>query len=152
MNMLQPVRITSENFRFGSVVNAQTGIPTAEGPTFKFWSDIANYRIDGNTEIGLCTVYRDDARPLDMVERHLYTPELLIPIDTPFVLPIADDSNTVHAYTVEIGEAVVIDPGVWHGPCLPVGKDTATYYVIFRKGTPAEDVEKKDIEPVTIKL
>lgn len=150
MKSIEPVRITKENFCFGSVASTPTDTPTAEGKTFKFWSNIADYRIDGNTEIGLCTVYRDDTLPLDIVERHLYTPEFLIPIDAPFILPIVGDDEKVHAFKVEIGESVVIDPGVWHGPCIPVGKKEATYFVIFRKGTPREDVEKKQIDAVSI--
>lgn len=143
--------IEVDNFKaFGTVLKKPVHEPTAQGDTFKYWSDIVNYKIDGDTEIGLCTVYKDDSKPLKTVERHLYTPEILIPVDAPFVLPVVTDHDTVHAFKVNIGEAVIIDPGVWHGPCLPVGKNESTYYVIFRKGTPGDDVEKKDISGVMI--
>jgi ureidoglycolate hydrolase len=58
--------------------------------------------------------------------------------------------QSAHAFRVEIGEAVVIDPGVWHGACLPVGRDVSSYFVIFRRGTPGEDVEKKQVEPFLV--
>lgn len=150
MKKIEPVRISSENFHFGSVVIAPAGKPTAEGSTFKFWSNIADYRINGSTEMGLCTVYRNDILPLDTVERHLHTPECLIPIDASIILPIVGSDSEIHAFRIEVGESVVIDPGVWHGPCLPVGKNEATYFVLFRKGTPHEDVEKKQIEAISI--
>jgi len=147
---IQSQVIDQDNFKqFGRVLKKPLHEPMAKEQKFSFWSDLVNYKIDGHTEIGLCTVYHSDT-PLKTVERHLYTPEILIPVDAPFVLPVIADDGAVHAYKVGIGEAVVVDNGVWHGPCLPVGKPESTYYVIFRKGTPSEDVEKKEIPEVTI--
>lgn len=140
---------------FGRVVKSPSGKPTAEGPSFRFWSDLASYLVEGQTEIGLCTVVCPDPVVLTGVERHLRTPEILIPVDAPFVLPVLKDGRPegeLGAFQVGIGEAVVIDAGVWHGPCLPVGVKKSTYFVIFRKGTPHEDVEKKAIVPVSLEL
>jgi hypothetical protein len=44
----------------------------------------------------------------------------------------------------------VINPGVWHGACLPAGADSSWYFVVFRRGTPKTDVEKQPVEPFTI--
>ncbi len=138
---------------YGSVVTIPSGRTTSESPEYKFWSDIAHYHIDGETEIGVCTVYESQQQVLTGIERHLRTPEILIPIDGPFILPLAREINgkiVVDAFTVAVGEAVVINPGVWHGPCLPVGQPSESYYVIFRRGTPAEDVEKRTIPAAEI--
>jgi ureidoglycolate hydrolase len=140
---------------FGRVVKHPSGTPTAQGPDFRFWSDLASYAIAGETEIGLCTVYRQPSPTIAGLERHLSTPEILIPVDAPFVLPLLSDGRPeteLKAFRVGIGEAVVINAGVWHGPCIPVGKADATYFVIFRRGTPREDVEKKGIAPITLTL
>jgi ureidoglycolate hydrolase len=85
-------------------------------------------------------------------ERHLNTPEILIPSDTPFVLPLLSEEGQVEAFHINLGEAVVIHSGVWHGPCIPVNKSKATYFVIFRQHTPAEDVEKKSIADVIVQV
>lgn len=148
--------ITPENFaKFGKVVTTPKENPTAQAKEFKFWSDIADYHIDGETEIGLCTVYKQPQIEIVGVERHLKTPEILIPIDAPFILPVLLDGEpdaNVQAFQTEIGEAAVINPGVWHGACIPVGKDESSYFVIFRKKTPQEDVVKKPIEIVTLEV
>lgn len=142
--------ITEENFKkFGKVVKSPKSDPTAQAADFKFYSDIANYEIDGSTEIGICTVYKQPKNIIEGMERHLNTPEILIPIDAPFVLPLLKDGETEEqseAFQVDIGEAVIIDKAVWHGACLPVGKEESSYFVIFRKGTPNEDVYKKEIK------
>lgn len=139
--------ITEANFKkFGRVVKSPKGQPTAQSNDFKFWSDITNYEIDGSTEIGICTVFKQPKNTINGMERHLNTPEILIPIDAPFVLPLLKEGEIEiqsEAFQVNIGEAVVIDKAVWHGACLPVGKEESSYFVIFRKGTPKVDVYKK---------
>ncbi len=154
MNSITPTKVSPQSFiRFGRVVTNPTNSPTSQGSDYTFWSDIAHYEIAGETEIGLCTVYQQAATSLGTVERHLRTPEILIPIDGPFVLPLVREENgkdVVEAFRVEVGEAVVINAGIWHGPCLPVGQPHESYFVIFRRRTPHEDVEKKQIAPVQI--
>ena len=154
--MIKVKDITPGNFKkFGSVVKWPTTKPTAETKEFKFWSDIANYHIAGETEIGVCTVYLQPRMELAGVERHLRTPEILIPIDAPFVLPVlleGHPDNAVEAFRVNVGEVVVINDAVWHGACLPVGKNESSYFVIFRKGTPFEDVEKKPVSKIEVIL
>ena len=153
---LTPAHVTPGDFApFGMVVLRPTGTPTSQAVDYKFWSDIARYTIRGETEIGICTVYRQPEVRIDGMERHLHTPEILIPIDAPFVLPLLLDGAPVEearAFRVNIGEAVVINPAVWHGACLPLGQEQADYFVIFRRGTPREDVEKKPVRPFSVRI
>jgi ureidoglycolate hydrolase len=146
--------VSEKNFRkFGKVVTTPHVKPTSEAADYKFWSDIANFNIGGDTEIGICTVYRQPKNNINQMERHLRTPEILIPIDEPFVLPLLKEDEPdvqTEAFKVNIGEAVVINDGVWHGACLPMTKDQSSYFVIFARGTPSNDVEKKFIEEVEI--
>ena len=154
MIKIKSIPITQENFKkFGQVVTSPTTKPTSQSTEYKFWSDLAHYLINGETEIGLCTVYQQPTAEISGMERHTQTPEILIPIDAPFVVPLLrdnDPANQTAAFQVNIGEAVVIDEGVWHGACLPVGKKESSYFVIFRRNTPQEDVEKKTILPIQI--
>jgi len=149
-------KVNRENFKkYGNVVLAPAGEPTAQAGDFKFWSDLGHFTINGETEIGICTVFRQFTNEVSVVERHTQTPEILIPIDGSFVLPLLLDSNTddkLEAFTVHIGEAVVIDENVWHGPCLPLAQDALSYYVIFRRGTHHNDVEKRTISSVYVEI
>jgi ureidoglycolate lyase len=149
--LIETSRATSTSFaRYGSVLETPAGDPTASGSSFRYWSDLAHFRVDGETEIGLCTVNGHDAVSIAWMERHDRTPEILVPIDAPFHLPVMNDSGEVELFRVEPGEAVVIDAGVWHSVCIPAGAAEARYLVIFRRGTPAEDVVKRDIPAVRL--
>ena len=151
MDPLVPRRAAPDSFaRFGAVVSAPTAEPTAADATFRYWSDLAHFQIDGETEIGLCTVYRQSAPRVAWMERHDRTPEILVPTDGPFLLPVMDEGGEVEVFRVEPGEAVVIAPGVWHSACLPADAEQATYLVVFRRGTPQEDVAKQDIAPLPV--
>jgi ureidoglycolate hydrolase len=134
-------------------VLSPTGKPTSEGTDYTYWSDLAHYVINGETEIGLCHVYRQPRAEIRGMERHLRTPELLIPIDGPFLLPLlleGQPSSEARVFRVNVGEAIVMDPGVWHGACFPADRETSSYFVIFRRKTPFEDIEKKDVDPFHI--
>jgi ureidoglycolate hydrolase len=147
-------KIDNSNIKkFGYAVVPQKGEPSMQGETFKFWSDIADYHINGETEIGICTVYKQRANEITEIERHMETPEILIPIDAPFILPLlkeGDNDSALEAFKVDVGEAVVIDKAVWHGACFPVGKEKSSYFVIFRKGTPFNDMHKKATNKIEI--
>src|SRR3989338_1375238 len=96
---------------FGKVFKTPTGPPTAKAAEFSFWSNVISYSIPGETEVGWCTVYRDGEVIVHSVEQHLRTPEVLIPVDGPFVLPVIRESSNLaglEAFRVEVGEAVVI--------------------------------------------
>ncbi len=149
---VEVLKPTAVNFRkYGKIVRIPANGPTSHDENYRFWSDIAAYHIDGETEIGLCTVFRQPQQRITAVERHLRTPEILIPIDAPFVLPLMKEATAgVETFEFNVGEAVVIDPAIWHGACLPVGKNASSYFVIFRRGTPREDVEKLTISPTNI--
>ena len=151
--MIAVQRLTAEGFApFGTAALRPSMEATASGNTFTYWSDVAHFQIDGETEIGFCTVYAQDPAVVDWMERHDRTPELLVPIDAPFVLPVMTDDGAVEAFKVDLGRAVAIGQGVWHSACKPVGSAEATYFVIFRRGTPGDDVIKTDIEPIAIDL
>lgn len=147
-------KITNDNFSsFGKVVVGAFGAPTAQSSDYKFWSDIMSYRIDGETEVGICTVYKQDSDTISGMERHLQTPEILIPIDAPFILPLLIDKNkpdTTNAFIVEVGQAITVNKEIWHGACIPFDKQKCSYFVIFKKGTPRADVEKTELPEIEI--
>lgn len=149
--MLTAQPITTSSFApYGRVLRRPDGAPTAEGATFSYWSDLAAFRVEGETEIGLCRARAAGEPVVDWVERHDRTPEILIPADGPFLLPVQADDGAVELFRVEPGEAVVLAPGVWHGACLPAEGRAVTYYVLFRRGTPREDVTKRELAPLAV--
>jgi ureidoglycolate lyase len=149
--IIKPQVLSSELFnRYGKVVVLSNEKPTSEDKSYKFWSDIAHYHIDGRTEIGLCTVYKQVKKIITSLEKHDSTPEILVPSDAPFILPLQKNDEVPEAFIVNPGEAVVIDKGIWHGACIPIHEPESTYFVIFKHGTPHEDVQFKDIESVEI--
>ena len=151
MRSIRAERIGSANFgAFGSVARFPTSAPLAETTQFKYWADQAHFGVEGETEIGYCTVVRPAGGLVDWVERHERTPEVLIPIDVPVILPVMKDDR-VAAFEVHPGEAAVVAQNVWHSACLPLHAAEASYFVVFRRGTPQEDVIKQSLEePVRI--
>jgi hypothetical protein len=68
-------RITPQNFaRFGRVVTTPRGEPTAQARQYKFWSDRAHYRIEGETEV----VFRRSTPSQDVERRRIEPPARII--------------------------------------------------------------------------
>ena len=151
---INSVPVTRRNLgKYGQLVTRPSSRPTSQAVDYKFWSDLAHYFIHGETEIGLCTVFQQPHNIITGMERHLKTPEILIPIDAPFILPLLlenDQESRVRAFMVGLGQAVVIDAAVWHGASLPAEGKQCTYFVIFGRKTPFQDVEKKQLRPIEI--
>lgn len=154
--IIKTQKVTKENFKkFGKLVTQPKGKPTSEGTDYRFWSDIVHYQINEETEIGICQVFLQARNIIAGMERHLHTPEILIPIDAPFVVPLlleGEKEEKAKAFQVDLGEAIVVNAGVWHGACLPVRQKKSSYFVIFRRKTPYIDVEKKSIKQLEIKI
>ncbi|MBN1893711.1 ureidoglycolate lyase [bacterium] len=152
---VKPKKLSQESFsRYGKAVTRPQGPPASHDATYQFWPMLASYCVSGEEEIGICKVFRQSSPVVTCVERHLTTPEILIPIDAPFILPLLPDGSPdkeMEAFLVDIGEAVVIDPGVWHAAGIPAGRPESFYFVLFRSHTPQEDVEKKTLSPVLIR-
>jgi sugar phosphate isomerase/epimerase len=69
--------ITQENFKkFGKVVISPTTEPTAQAADYKFWSDLAHYIINGETEI-------DWMRLITTLQEHGYDDVLSIEHEDP---------------------------------------------------------------------
>ncbi len=151
MKHIQAKRVGEGRFeRYGSVAAMSGEEPIARGDAFAFWSDVAHFDAGAAVEIGYCTVYRRPEDVVDWMERHDRSSEVLVPIDGSFVLPVMSAEGDVEAFHVDRGEAVVIGQSVWHSACKPAEGLETTYFVLFRRGTPQEDVIKRDIEPVVI--
>lgn len=150
--MIELEKLTPDAFApFGDAVVMPSADPTAADETFSFWSDVVHYGIEGETEIGYCTVYPQEDGVVSWMEKHDRSPEFLVPLDAPMILPVMTDDGGVRAFRIVVGEAVVIGKGIWHSACKPVGGSATTYFVVFRRGTPHEDVVKREIEPVAVR-
>jgi ureidoglycolate lyase len=135
---------------FGLVVSPPPGEPTAvvDG-ALKYWADVVTVpHITEPIGVGYCTVAK---RPFiqTCAERHMHTAELLQPMkgamivvvgpavhpEQPRQLPPLDGFA---AFRVEEGQAVVLNPGVWHYAPFAVNAPICLT-VIFKAGTSQAD-------------
>jgi ureidoglycolate hydrolase len=148
-------KLTANSFsKFGKVADAHTVPPLVETENLKFWTTIATYTVDGETEIALCHV-KKSVDFVGLLERHVKTPEILVPIKGDFILPVAPAGNlensteiteasSVEAFLVRSDQAVVMEKGVWHTAPIPIGKETS-FFVIFKKETTKQDAVFKKL-------
>jgi ureidoglycolate lyase len=147
---LQPEQVTIANFRpYGTVVCIpEDREPTASSDVIDYWSGLACLPAGEPIEVGIATVWSRTEGFREM-ERHLQTPELLVPLDNGMVIPIAPagdvpDPANLRAFVIRPDTAVLLDPGVWHWVPYPLGNSTS-FLVIFRRDTGKNDLEVKPL-------
>ncbi len=145
-------RASAESFgRFGTFVAAAEGAPFAAGEAAAYREKVGVLDVGGGrVSVG---VLRLKKRPLDLheLERHLATPELLVAAEGDVVFAVAPanqpepspEAGAVEAFRLNQGEAVIMNPGVWHSLPFPL-QGEATLLVVFKENTPAADFQLAD--------
>jgi ureidoglycolate lyase len=153
--------LTADAFRlFGDVIAAPAHEPTAQPEGMAYWAGVAELPELGTAySVGYAT---QEVRPFvqTMAERHLRTPELLMPVggdmavvagpaehlDEPERLPAPE---LFAAFRVPEGQGVIFRAGVWHWAPFAVDR-TITLLVVYAAGTAEEDAVVVELPPEMI--
>jgi len=144
-------RLSEFPTHWGQVVQLPRGEPMFESEILSYWDAIASFQMDGETGIGWFELSRRAFRGNE-VECHTSTQEALLCFQGAAIClvgePVAPEQITpssFHAYTIEAGEGFIFAPGTWHALPYPL-TDKAVFWVIFKKGTPQEDLDVLNLE------
>ena len=132
---------------YGSFVSAKSRTADADCGSFKFWNGLATTRMEGETSFCIVEAYGSGGLKENALEQHLNTTETLIPTkDIAIVVATSDtrdgrkpDLDSLKAFRVKAGDAVMFGRGVWHHAPLSLGETSITY-VVFDKATPDKDL------------
>jgi ureidoglycolate lyase len=143
--------LTAEAFApFGAIVEAPASAPQASGPGWQWWGETALMEGDSRP-YGIGYLRIEPAAPrFDWAERHMRSPEMIVPLagaclvyvgpaeypQRPDQLPELDHFRV---FEVRAGQAVILNPGVWHGAPLAVGSPLSAI-VLLKQGTGTTDV------------
>lgn len=138
---------------YGSLLHTAGRIPDAETKDFSYWDGLGELSFSQGS-VGLVRSYPRARHICPSLERHGNTSETLIPVNGDIVVVCAlsrdddeyiVDQDTVTALRVRRGEALTLNPGVWH--YAPMVRDVSVdSFVIFRKDTLREDLIKEEYE------
>ena len=143
--------VTKENFApFGKLIECPEEL-RVPGADFG-WSVVATPDFHGEVEVGWMKLSR---KPMEVftMEHHVGTPEMLIPMDTAMVFPVAaadlseeglPPAERIEAFLAHPGQALLLDQGAWHWQPFP-SAETGSCLVIFRRDTPANDLLIRDL-------
>ena len=136
---------------YGSVLDAGGMEPKMREDVFTFWDGLAEMEARGKLTVALLEVVK---RPPEFskLERHVKTEEVFFAIDGPVIVLVGTPTpgrdlpkpDTVKAFRLEPGKGVHLKVGAWHWILFPL-QPRARLLVLFRKGTPDEDLEIKDL-------
>ncbi len=149
---------------FGQVIRQPDSRPSATGPGWRWWGETALLAGDQRPySIGYLALEPADLR-FDWAERHMQTAELLIPsggdclvyvgppehLERPEQLPPLD---RFRVFRVRQGEAVLLQPGVWHGAPLAIDRPLNVVVLLLQHtGSTDTSVVRFADQPVVIQL
>ncbi len=146
--------LNAETFKvFGCFIDKPEGKPTIElDGFFKYYDGVASLEMQAPSGIGILEVYKREP-VLGLIEMHEKSPEVLVALDTDFhfVVVNSDDTGktpfleTARAFLLKQGQAVVLNPGVWHWIPFPL-RNSGKLMVIIKAGTSENDLLTIDLE------
>lgn len=144
--------LTDEAFApYGHVLDPDKTAPTMREDIFTFWGRLAELRIQGTTTVALLEVVPRGPE-FSKLERHVQTEEVFYALDNDVIVLVGaptpgqelPDPRTVRAFRLDAGKGVFLREGAWHWIPAPL-QESARLLVIFRTGTPEEDLDIKDL-------
>lgn len=151
---IQAQQATEQNvLAYGELINPVGKDPAFDSEVFSFWNDLSVGDVGGPVSFGMVvTKPGDPVAP--MLERHVQTTETLVALDADIVLVLAEptegsapDLENAAAFRVPQGCGITLKRGTWHYVPLLTSNKEARTLVVFRQGTPAEDLEVYELEP-----
>jgi ureidoglycolate hydrolase len=145
---------TRENVApYAELIDIEGAEALADVDAFAYWNDLSLGDFEGTATFGMVKT-KAGGMAVPLLERHLRTSETLVPLDEDIVLVLAEptsgslpDLDNAAAFLVRRGQAVTLKRGTWHYiPLVPSGNAARTM-VVFRRGTPSEDLEVKELQP-----
>ncbi len=139
--------MTAENFAdYGLWITDAAKTPDADCEELKFWNRLGVMDHKGNTSISIVQTYGKNGLVEETLEQHKTTGEALLPTEDIYIVaalsakdvPDKPDLDTVKAFRVKKGEAVIMYPGIWHHAPLTKAEKANTF-VAFYENTPDED-------------
>lgn len=135
---------------FGKVIQQPAAAQDAGGNDWQWWGELALMACDERPYgIGYLAL-RPGALRFDWAERHMRSPELLIPMAGDCLIYVAppdypDEPGRMpplaafRVFRVRAGQAVLLDKGVWHGVPLAIDRPL-NVTVLLLQGTGATDL------------
>jgi ureidoglycolate hydrolase len=125
-----------------------------------YWDKVAYFTSEGPLVCSLLRTKKKLGTPVDEMERHLKTQEILVALKGDAVLTVAKADNskpspddaTIKSFLLKQGQGIMFKAGTWHAlPCSV--NDTCMLLVVFRENTSYSEDEpvKTDIHFAKLK-
>ncbi|WP_338818225.1 ureidoglycolate lyase [Neomoorella thermoacetica] len=135
---------------YGQIIELPSTTSDTDDGTLRWWGKVAGLPADGPVGVGIMQVQRRNFLVTKM-EYHVKTAEMIIPLQGSSILTVGysagnkSEPEEAGAFFFPPGQAVVLNKGVLHWLPFPL-QETAVFAVVFRAGTPADDMHFCELE------
>ena len=143
--MIKRVReLTRDRFQpYGSVVDWEGAKLSSTSENHDYWDGVCELHPDGALVCSFLQIKKGIHTPIDEMECHGKTEELLVAVHGDIIVPVAlpdrgqnaPDESTIESFYVKQGRGILIKPGIWHALPCTVDSNGSMTLVIFKKNT-----------------
>jgi ureidoglycolate hydrolase len=151
MRTIKASKLTPAGFRpYGHVISTATGNPSSVNNELTCWSKVSLLQVGKTASTTLLFCHR--RRPVvKKLERHVHSPEVLVPLDGDSVICVGKPSSGrdairgIRAFYLRQGEAIAMHAGTWHYLPFPVKAKQCKLLVLFSSRTEESDLKFRDL-------
>lgn len=144
MNRIAKIEnLNSKSFEeYGEVIDYQGLEPCGTSGNHDYWDAVASFESEGAAVCSYLRTKKGLGDPVDEMERHSKTEEILVALEGDVALAVAKaydgtdvpDESTIRCFHMKQGSGVVYKKGVWHA--LPCAVDKhGMLLVVFKRNT-----------------
>lgn len=127
---------------YGGVIDYRGASVCGTSALHDYWDTVASFCAEGKQICSFLRTRKTLSDPVEEMERHLDTQELLLALDGDAVITVAKADNnapdpneeTMRCFCMKQGTGVIFDTGAWHALPLTLN-ESSMLLVIFRENT-----------------
>jgi ureidoglycolate hydrolase len=145
LQMIKKVKKLSRNefMKYGSVLDWDGAKLSSTSENHDYWDCISEFHPDGTVVCSFLRIKKNISKPIDEMECHLNTEEILVVLEGDIVINVAlagntkdsPDESTINSFYIKQGNGIILKPGIWHALPSTVSLNNSMLLIVFKKNT-----------------
>ena len=143
--MIKKAEIINRNgfMAYGTVLNWEDAKLSSESENHEYWDAVSEFNTEGPLVCSFLKIKKPITDPIEEMECHYKTEELLLAAENDIVVIVAKpdhtkqapDETTVKCFYLKQGTGIILKPGMWHALPCTVALTSSMTFIVFKKHT-----------------
>jgi ureidoglycolate hydrolase len=135
--------IRNDFMQFGSVLDWKDAKLSSTSENHDYWDCVSEFHTEGTAVCSFLRIKKNVSLPIDEMECHHNTEEILVVVEGAVVINVAlrgdtknsPDESSINSFYIKQGTGIILKPGIWHALPCTVSADSSMTFIVFKKNT-----------------